>query len=310
MPLPASIVDRSYRTEEVNLRPGGSTITVTAPSDNPFETSDEDIEIVTQDSGGMAGPDPRMRSKRVIYQGKSRNATKPRAVHSNQGFSPASIACFGDGDEFELGALGAKRTAAPKRPSKSPKNVLIVHSGMMPRRAASIACFGGEDDQMDGMAGYKRPRSSYGNQRLGGLGVDPTSIDTSTPAGQAAFLKQVNADADALNAQTAAQKAADQAAAQKRYETTSSTVVAGLTVLAKQMDAKSEAAKAAAAAAKATGDTKTAAAQTQMAQLAAQQADAARAKAGALSTGAKVGIGAAVLVAVGLVAFLMLRKKG
>ena len=303
MPLPASIVDRSYRTEEVNLRPGGSTITVTAPSDNPFETSDEDIEIVTQDSGGMAGPDPRMRSKRVIYQGKSRNATKPRAVHSNQGFSPASIACFGDGDEFELGALGAKRTAAPKRPSKSPKNVMVVYSGAMPGRAGFIPGMSGEDDQMDGLGGWKSPKSSYGDQRLGGLGASPGGL---TPAEQAQF----DADIAKMNAETDTQREARLAAEQKRNDTIASTVIPALNIFAKQMDAKSEASKAASVAAKAAGDTKTAALQLQQAQLQAQQADAARAKAGALSTGAKVGIGAAVLVAVGLVAFLMLRKKG
>jgi hypothetical protein len=65
-------VDNSgYRQQSVDLQPHGNTISVECPSDNPFEDA-QDISIVTQGSGdqALAGPDPRMKSKRVITKGK------------------------------------------------------------------------------------------------------------------------------------------------------------------------------------------------------------------------------------------------
>jgi hypothetical protein len=43
----------------------GNTITVELASDNPFE-SGRDVEVYTQVSGGIAGPDPMMRSRGVL----------------------------------------------------------------------------------------------------------------------------------------------------------------------------------------------------------------------------------------------------
>jgi hypothetical protein len=60
-------VSNKYRTEPIDLQPYGNTISVEAPSDNPFE-SNADVEVYTQASGGMAGPDPRVRSRGLLTQ--------------------------------------------------------------------------------------------------------------------------------------------------------------------------------------------------------------------------------------------------
>ncbi len=57
-------LDNKYRREEINLQPYGNTVSVETPEDNPF-TQAQDVEVVTQASGGMAGPDPRMKSRAV-----------------------------------------------------------------------------------------------------------------------------------------------------------------------------------------------------------------------------------------------------
>ena len=57
-----STVSNAYRTEEVHLQPHGNTVTVTTLAENPFENEGE-IEVVTQNSGGMSGPDPEMTSR-------------------------------------------------------------------------------------------------------------------------------------------------------------------------------------------------------------------------------------------------------
>lgn len=57
-------VSNKYRREPIDLQPFGNTISVETTEDNPF-TQAQDVEVVTQASGGMAGPDPRMRSRAV-----------------------------------------------------------------------------------------------------------------------------------------------------------------------------------------------------------------------------------------------------
>jgi hypothetical protein len=57
-------VNNKYRREAIDLQPYGNTISVETTEDNPF-TQAQDVEVVTQQSGGMAGPDPRMRSKAI-----------------------------------------------------------------------------------------------------------------------------------------------------------------------------------------------------------------------------------------------------
>lgn len=80
MTLRAHVQNR-YREEAVDLQPYGNTISVEAPSDNPFE-SNADVEIYTQASGGMAGPDARMRSRGTLVQ-------RPRTTKHQGGRSKA-----------------------------------------------------------------------------------------------------------------------------------------------------------------------------------------------------------------------------
>src|ERR1700679_1877262 len=66
-----AFVDNSgYYDQPVDVQPYGNTISVTCPSDNPFEDDAKPCVVVTQQSGGMAGPDPRMQSKRIITKQK------------------------------------------------------------------------------------------------------------------------------------------------------------------------------------------------------------------------------------------------
>jgi hypothetical protein len=97
MALPKPYVDHSYRIEPVDLQPYGNTVSVTSTSDNPFE-DDQEAEIFTQQSGGMAGPDPRQVSKRVMHKGTATKAKqhpagmarvyKTRGAANRQGFMP------------------------------------------------------------------------------------------------------------------------------------------------------------------------------------------------------------------------------
>ena len=121
MSLPRPFVDRSYRTEEIDLQPYGNTVSVTTGSDNPYER-EQPVEIMTQQSGGMAGPDPRMRSKRVMHKGTATKA-KPHAAGSaptykvrqsaqRQGFMPGFGGFAGLGvdipvDDSDSGGGGA-----------------------------------------------------------------------------------------------------------------------------------------------------------------------------------------------------------
>jgi hypothetical protein len=104
MALPKPFVDHSYRLEPVDVQPYGNTISVTSVSDNPFE-DDQEAEIFTQQSGGMAGPDPKMRSKRTMHKGTAVKAKplpagharvyKTRGPANRQGFMPG-FGGFGD----------------------------------------------------------------------------------------------------------------------------------------------------------------------------------------------------------------------
>ncbi len=67
MPAPRVHVHQRYSRQAVDLQPYGNTISIDAESDNPFE-SNEDVEVYTQASGGMAGPDPRVRSRGLLTQ--------------------------------------------------------------------------------------------------------------------------------------------------------------------------------------------------------------------------------------------------
>jgi hypothetical protein len=104
MPLPKAFVDSSYRTEPVDLQPFGNTVSIETGSDNPFE-SDQDVEIFSQQSGGMAGPDARMRSKKTLIKGTkvtTHQAGVARTYHTRsqgnrQGFMPGMAGFAGLG---------------------------------------------------------------------------------------------------------------------------------------------------------------------------------------------------------------------
>lgn len=268
--LPTVSRGTNYRTEAVDLQPGGSTIAVTVPSDNPFEDG-LDIEIVTQDSGGMAGPDPRMRSRGVIARSKK---TGGAVRHLNAGFLPG----MGDGEEIEVGVAGTVRAAAPKgRPARKPK-VYTVSAGFLPGMGADL------DDQVDGM------------------GADPVK-DTgfkffeAGPGEPAEKPTDWGAAAEKLSAGIA--KGAESAAGllMKRSDTQAAQAMASSQSAQARSAAKAEAARAAAAQAQAAADAARA------------EAEARKARAQGMSTVAKVGIGAGALVVLGIAAFLLLRKK-
>ncbi len=80
-------VDNKYRREAIDLQPYGNTISVETLADNPFE-SNAPIEIYTQQSGGMAGPDPKMQSRRGRRKVAKRIA--PGHVAARQFNAPAT----------------------------------------------------------------------------------------------------------------------------------------------------------------------------------------------------------------------------
>ncbi len=73
------VVQNRYRREAVNLQPYGNTITVETPSDNPFERA-RTVEIHTQMSGGMAGPDAQQRSRKLSIRPSTNSSMRAGAV--------------------------------------------------------------------------------------------------------------------------------------------------------------------------------------------------------------------------------------
>jgi hypothetical protein len=86
-PMNKPFVDNKYRREAIDLQPYGNTISVETLADNPFE-SNAPIEIYTQQSGGMAGPDPKMQSRRGRRKVAKRIA--PGHVAARQFNAPAT----------------------------------------------------------------------------------------------------------------------------------------------------------------------------------------------------------------------------
>ncbi len=132
MALPRPRVENRYRTQEIDLQPYGNTISVEAESDNPFEDT-RDVEIFTQASGGMAGPDPRQRSRGVMVkrpehtqrQGGQVRAFRVKMDAAHPGFMPG----MGDLPPRRRGGYmpGMGDVAAPvRRPRR------ISHNGYMP----------------------------------------------------------------------------------------------------------------------------------------------------------------------------------
>jgi hypothetical protein len=150
------VVQSRYRAESVDLQPGGATIVVTTPSENPFEMT-KDIEVVTQESGGMAGPDQRQTSRGQRRQVSGMGRGKPpsvlprvigRAPVQRMVADAASSRVITSGFLPGMGALDARqRLARPqvaraKRPALSPQQQK-VHQGKRWRRSFAPAPAGG-----------------------------------------------------------------------------------------------------------------------------------------------------------------------
>ncbi len=234
MALPRAVNGTNYRTEAVDLAPGGSTIAVTVPSDNPFELCGE-ATVHTQMSGGMTAPDPRQRSKRISHS--------KGVIHVNRGFMPG----MGDGEEVVHGAYGAvKRHPVVRRPMKRVTEYTVRATGS-PRRQGGF---------------------------MPGMGEDPAPAPQGTFG---SFLKDVASSVMGIvGASGTAEAAKREADAKKR--------LAEAQVAGSQADIIR--------------------AQAALAQ--AQRPDAPQR---GLTTGTKVGIGLGGLAVVGLVIYLLARKK-
>lgn len=165
MALPRPRVDNRYRSQEVNLQPYGNTVSVEADSDNPFEDT-RDVEIFTQASGGMAGPDPRQRSRGVMVkrpQNTRRQGGQVRAFRVTMDAAHAG---------FMPGMAGRPERTRARRPM-----VRVTHSGFMP-----------------GLGGVDRPVRRRHNGYMPGMGdVPPMLAPVPAPSGTPAWLQAVQA---------------------------------------------------------------------------------------------------------------------
>ncbi len=136
--MPAPRVNNRYRSEEVDLQPGGATISVVTQADNPYE-NEGDIQIVTQESGGMADPDTDQTTAGQVWKGSSR-------MHRG-------------GSNSRLNRMG-------NRPSgTAPVRTSVVSANSPQNSDGTID----DDDNEDG--------SSNGMFGLGNLGVDYSGVD-------------------------------------------------------------------------------------------------------------------------------------
>jgi hypothetical protein len=121
------LVDNSdYALQPVDVQPDGNTISVTCPSSNPFEDHC-DVTVETQRSGGIAGPDPRQRSRRIVTRTKRLAPVHAGAALVRQRMAPAVRMGFLPG----LGAAPTTPTGAPPakgkpKPKPAGQKVLIV----------------------------------------------------------------------------------------------------------------------------------------------------------------------------------------
>ncbi len=115
-------VENRRSAQPVDLQPYGNTISVEALSDNPFEDA-QDVEVVTQYSGGMSGPDPKMRSRAIMTRPPREQLHMAGRVKATQTVAPAHLQhrSFIPG----LGALAA----AAKAPRPAPN---LMRRSFMP----------------------------------------------------------------------------------------------------------------------------------------------------------------------------------
>lgn len=274
--LPGVLTASNYRTERVDLQPGGNTVTVDAPSDNPFEDLAGPVTVVTQASGGMSSPDPRMRSKRIVGRKIAR--------HISAGFLPG----MGDGEEIEVGLFGTVRKTGQLRGKPRKQRVHVATS--RPVTAGFLPGMGSDmDDQVDG------------------LGLTPAE------EAQLREMNQFQAQVEMKNAELKAKKESEDA---KRSSEAWSAFGKGLLEAGKGtadvLKAKTEA-KTMATLAQSKAQIEAERARAAEAGSRAAQADASArsdiARFAAENKG-KIGIGIAVAVALAVGAYFLLRKKG
>ncbi len=175
------VVNR-YRNEEINLQPYGNTISIETESDNPFE-DDQDVEVFTQASGGMAGPDPRQRSRGLLakrtqtthHQGGKVRTFKAHMDAAHPGFMPG------------MGEL-AKAPVRRARPT--------VSRSFMP-----------------GMSGLGADASTGFDTGEGNINAAGVPVDTGTPSWLTALTTGLNAGAQTTSSVMASKTAAAQAKA-------------------------------------------------------------------------------------------------
>lgn len=205
MPAPRATIGQKYRFEEVNLQPYGNTVSVEAPSDNPFE-DDRDVEIVTQASGGLAGPDRKQRSRGVLV-------SRPRNTHQQGGRARAFRVTMDAAHPGFMPGMGA--IERPVRRAPVVRRARITHPGFVP----------GMGD-LDGPMANRRVRRHPGF--VPGMGADPvpaTPVPSTTANVLTAIQQAGGTTADVLKA---------------RYESKT----AGSTSRAQQAMANAEAARA------------------------------------------------------------------
>lgn len=268
--LPGVLPTSNYRTERVDLQPGGNTVAVDAPSDNPFEDLAGPITVVTQASGGMSSPDPRMRSKRIVG--------RRIATHITRGFLPG----MGDGEEIEVGLYGAVRKTGQLRPKQPKQRIHTATSrpvvrGFLPGMGEDM------DDQVDGFGAS--PEELEATRIL----AEVQDLDSKRRAdAEAAKRNQEAWGAFGKGLLEAGKGAADVVKAKTEAKAAS-------TVATRQAEAEAARARAVEAASRA--QQADASARSDIARFAAQNKG-------------KIGLGVAVAVALAVGAYFLLRKKG
>lgn len=193
MPAPRAKIGQKYRMEEIDLQPYGNTISIETPSDNPFEDG-RDVEIVTQDSGGLAGPDPKQRSRGLLIQ-------RPRNTKQQGGRVRAFRVTMDAAHPGFMPGMGA--IERPMRRMPVTRRARITSPGFMP----------GMGDLNGPVANRRTVVRRNHNGYMPGMGDDPVpaTVVPAAPSTTANVLTAVqqagSTAADVLKARYAAQAA-------------------------------------------------------------------------------------------------------
>lgn len=100
---------KNYVRQQVDLAPAGATVAITVDSDNPFEDNADELAIYTQESGGMSGPDPGMRSRRGARGRKNRMLTGKAQVIRTRASAAEPNAAWAPGRTMSKAAKTMRR---------------------------------------------------------------------------------------------------------------------------------------------------------------------------------------------------------